>query len=172
MDIYSEVPIPVINKIKKTKKKSEVFDSVVNQVLEDVPVSMKDAVIEKVKPKSQAKTVKTPEELTQYRKEQATRMREARRAKIELRKAEETDTKSKQELAKQKQLEASVRDELLKHCIAKGIEAKVHYPIPIYRQQALAGISGDLIFPVSDRLAANSISFPCDQHLEIDRYLN
>ena len=64
---------------------------------------------------------------------------------------------------------AKNRDELLKHCIAKGIEAKVHYPVPIYRQQALARISGGLRFPVSDRLAADSISFPCDQHLEIDQ---
>jgi dTDP-4-amino-4,6-dideoxygalactose transaminase len=64
---------------------------------------------------------------------------------------------------------AKNRNNLLKHCISKGIEAKVHYPVPIYRQQALARISGGLRFPVSDRLAADSISFPCDQHLEIDQ---
>jgi dTDP-4-amino-4,6-dideoxygalactose transaminase len=61
---------------------------------------------------------------------------------------------------------AERRDELLQHCIANGIEAKVHYPIPIYRQKALAflGIRAGA-FPVTDRHAAECISFPVDQHL-------
>ena len=57
-------------------------------------------------------------------------------------------------------------DALLKHCIANGIEAKVHYPVPIYRQPALKYLGykpGD--FPVTDRHAESVISFPCDQHL-------
>ncbi len=61
---------------------------------------------------------------------------------------------------------AKRRDELLKHCIKRGIEAKVHYPIPIYRQKALSHLNykkGD--FPVTDYHANNIISFPCDQHL-------
>lgn len=67
---------------------------------------------------------------------------------------------------------AKNRDELLKHCIKKGIEAKIHYPIPIYRQKALKYLGhkkGD--FPITDHHAKNIISFPCDQHLskkEID----
>ncbi len=58
------------------------------------------------------------------------------------------------------------RDALLKHCIENGIEAKVHYPVPIYRQPALKHLGyklGD--FPVTDRHAETVISFPCDQHI-------
>ncbi len=61
---------------------------------------------------------------------------------------------------------AENRDALLAHCQKKGIEAKVHYPVPIYRQPALAELGhreGD--FPVSDRHAKEIITFPCDQHL-------
>lgn len=61
---------------------------------------------------------------------------------------------------------AENRDALLDYCIKKGIEAKVHYPVPIYRQPALQHLhykEGD--FPVSDLQAKNIISFPCDQHL-------
>ena len=61
---------------------------------------------------------------------------------------------------------AKNRDKLLDYCKAKGIQAKIHYPVPIYRQRALEFLShkrGD--FPVADYQAANLISFPCDQHL-------
>ena len=61
---------------------------------------------------------------------------------------------------------AKNRDGLLEYCIKKGIEAKVHYPIPMYRQPAMKYLrhkKGD--FPVSDRHAKSIISFPCDQHL-------
>ncbi len=61
---------------------------------------------------------------------------------------------------------AKNRDKLLKYCIKKGIEAKIHYPVPIYRQPALKFLKhkkGD--FPVTDRHAKSIISFPCDQHL-------
>lgn len=60
---------------------------------------------------------------------------------------------------------AEHRDDLLSHCLNHGVEAKVHYPIPIYRQKALQGYGASTRFPVTDWLAANSISFPCDQHL-------
>ena len=62
---------------------------------------------------------------------------------------------------------AKKRDKLLKYCLSKGIEAKIHYPIPIYRQRALSKLKhriGD--FPVTDRHAKSIISFPCDQHLK------
>ena len=62
---------------------------------------------------------------------------------------------------------AESRDELLDHCTSQGIEAKVHYPIPIYKQKALKDASGDLTFPIADKLAHSSISFPCDQHLTV-----
>ena len=61
---------------------------------------------------------------------------------------------------------AEHRDELLQYCINQGIEAKVHYPVPIYRQPGLADLGyqeGD--FPVSDAHANKIITFPCDQHL-------
>ena len=61
---------------------------------------------------------------------------------------------------------AEERDALLQHCIDNGIEAKVHYPIPIYRQPALEYLghkAGD--FPVSDAHTKSIITFPCDQHL-------
>lgn len=67
---------------------------------------------------------------------------------------------------------AERRDELVAHCLARGVSAKVHYPVPIYRQPALSsrGYSrGD--FPVTDWLAESSVSFPCDQHLD-DEQLN
>ncbi|MDU9806010.1 DegT/DnrJ/EryC1/StrS family aminotransferase, partial [Helicobacter pylori] len=61
---------------------------------------------------------------------------------------------------------AENRDHLLDYCIKKGIEAKVHYPIPIYRQKALTAYGykeGD--FPVTDAHTKKIITFPCDQHL-------
>ena len=61
---------------------------------------------------------------------------------------------------------AEQRDALYAHCHERGISAKIHYPVPIYRQPALAHLghrAGD--FPVTDRHAATVISFPVDQHL-------
>jgi dTDP-4-amino-4,6-dideoxygalactose transaminase len=64
---------------------------------------------------------------------------------------------------------AEDRDELLDFCISNGIEAKIHYPIPIYRQPAIESLGhkyGD--FEVTDSHAKKIISFPCDQHLSIE----
>ncbi len=61
---------------------------------------------------------------------------------------------------------AKKRDELLRYCLAKGIEAKVHYPKPMYLQESLKYLKhkkGD--FPVTDLHTKNIITFPCDQHL-------
>ena len=61
---------------------------------------------------------------------------------------------------------AEQRDELLKYCLKKGIDAKIHYPVPMYRQPAMKFLNhkkGD--FPISDKHAKSIISFPCDQHL-------
>jgi dTDP-4-amino-4,6-dideoxygalactose transaminase len=61
---------------------------------------------------------------------------------------------------------AEQRDALLKHCIENGIEAKIHYPIPLYQQKALDYLGhkpGD--FPVTDRHAKECITFPVDQHM-------
>ena len=66
---------------------------------------------------------------------------------------------------------AERRDELLKFCHSREIEAKIHYPIPIYKQKALGKKSNSLNFPVTDYQSQNIISFPCDQHLN-DNQLN
>jgi len=61
---------------------------------------------------------------------------------------------------------AERRDELVKYCKANGIEVKVHYPIPVYRQEGLRQFgykNGD--FPVTDRHAETMISFPAHEHL-------
>jgi aminotransferase EvaB len=58
------------------------------------------------------------------------------------------------------------RDALLKHCLDRGIEAKIHYPIPLHMQDALRPLGykpGD--FPVAERHCRKTISFPVDQHL-------
>ena len=62
---------------------------------------------------------------------------------------------------------AKDRDGLLNHCLEKDIDAKIHYPIPIYKQSALRYLgykTGD--FPVTDAHVEKIITFPCDQHLE------
>jgi len=63
---------------------------------------------------------------------------------------------------------AKYRDELLDYCIDKGIEALIHYPVPIYRQPALKMLGhkkGD--FPITDAHTKKIITFPVDQHLSI-----
>ena len=63
---------------------------------------------------------------------------------------------------------AKNRDKLLKYCRNKGIEAKVHYPKPMYLQESqryLKHKRGD--FPVTDAHTKKIITFPCDQHLKI-----
>ena len=50
--------------------------------------------------------------------------------------------------------------------IDRGIEAKIHYPTPIYLQPALKQFGykeGD--FPIADIHTSKIITFPCDQHL-------
>ncbi|MCA3268385.1 MAG: DegT/DnrJ/EryC1/StrS family aminotransferase, partial [Azospirillum sp.] len=61
---------------------------------------------------------------------------------------------------------AGRRDELLAYCLKRGIEAKIHYPIPLYLQDCLKHLghrAGD--FPVTDRHTREIITFPTDQHL-------
>jgi aminotransferase EvaB len=61
---------------------------------------------------------------------------------------------------------AKNRDKLLKFCHSKGIEAKVHYPKPMYLQESLKILNhkkGD--FPITDEHTKKIITFPCDQHL-------
>ena len=65
---------------------------------------------------------------------------------------------------------AENRDALYDHCLENGVEAKVHYPIPLYQQEGLKSLGynpGD--FPVTDRHADTVISFPVDQHITRDQ---
>ena len=61
---------------------------------------------------------------------------------------------------------ATRRDELVKYLVARGIEAKVHYPIPIHLQNAARDLGyqrGD--FPVCERQADEIITLPAHQHI-------
>ena len=62
---------------------------------------------------------------------------------------------------------AEKRDQLYKYCLKKGIEAKIHYPTPIYRQEPFLKIGFKKgMFPITDAHVKKIISFPCDQHLK------
>jgi aminotransferase EvaB len=64
------------------------------------------------------------------------------------------------------QVLAERRDELLQHCISRGIECKIHYPIPLYCQEGLRYLgyrAGD--FPVTDRHARTAMTLPVHQYL-------
>jgi dTDP-4-amino-4,6-dideoxygalactose transaminase len=65
---------------------------------------------------------------------------------------------------------AQERDALFRHCLDQGVEAKIHYPIPLYQQEGLRPLGykpGD--FPVTDRHAGEVISFPVDEHITRDQ---
>jgi len=61
---------------------------------------------------------------------------------------------------------AENRDDLLNHCQENGIEAKLHYPVPVYLQPAIQflGYQAD-DFPVTDKNSRNMLTLPVDQHL-------
>ena len=62
------------------------------------------------------------------------------------------------------------RDELLAYLGTKGIECKVHYPIPLHLQEAAGGLGyqkGD--FPVCEALAKEIITIPAHQHVSADQ---
>ena len=61
---------------------------------------------------------------------------------------------------------ASRRDELVKFLVGRGVEAKVHYPIPIHLQNAARNLGykrGD--FPVCERQAQEVVTLPAHQHI-------
>lgn len=63
-------------------------------------------------------------------------------------------------------VQARRRDELLAHLHRSGVEAKVHYPIPMHLQPASAALgyrAGD--FPVSEEYSRTAITLPAHQHL-------
>jgi len=66
-------------------------------------------------------------------------------------------------------IEAERRDALREHLDARGVETKIHYPIPIHLQPAAAGLGyrrGS--FPVTERLAARVVSLPVHPSLSAD----
>ena len=61
---------------------------------------------------------------------------------------------------------ATRRDELVRFLVNRGVEAKVHYPIPIHLQNAARDLGykrGD--FPVCERQAEEIITLPAHQHI-------
>jgi len=65
---------------------------------------------------------------------------------------------------------AQDRDHLLEFLIAKGIEAKVHYPIPLHLQEAARPLgyrAGD--FPVTESQCMHIITLPVHQHLTAEQ---
>jgi dTDP-4-amino-4,6-dideoxygalactose transaminase len=67
-------------------------------------------------------------------------------------------------------VQARDRDGLLQHLLARGVEAKVHYPVPLHLQPAARALGyreGD--FPVAERQAKRIITLPVHQHLSADQ---
>ena len=61
---------------------------------------------------------------------------------------------------------ATRRDDLVAYLVSRGIECKVHYPIPVHLQKCAEGLGyhrGD--FPVVERQADEIITIPSHQHL-------
>jgi dTDP-4-amino-4,6-dideoxygalactose transaminase len=61
---------------------------------------------------------------------------------------------------------AERRDELVAYLISRGVEAKVHYPIPIHLQKAAKDLGykrGD--FPLCERQATEVLTLPAHQHI-------
>ncbi len=64
-------------------------------------------------------------------------------------------------------IQVKSRDKLLRFLSEKGIEAKIHYPIPIHLQEAARSYGykkGD--FPVTEAQAENILTLPIHQYLE------
>ena len=65
---------------------------------------------------------------------------------------------------------ATKRDQLLGYLVARGIEAKVHYPIPIHLQRGAAGLGykpGN--FPVCERQAREIMTIPAHQYVTAEQ---
>lgn len=64
-------------------------------------------------------------------------------------------------------IQAPRRDELRDYLASRGVETKVHYPIPIHLQECCRGLGyrrGD--FPVTERQADQILSLPVHQYLD------
>lgn len=68
------------------------------------------------------------------------------------------------------EVDASIRDKFVTYLLENGVDAKVHYPIPLPLQEGLKKFGykrGD--FPVTEKQADRVISLPVDQHLTKDQ---
>ncbi len=64
------------------------------------------------------------------------------------------------------EVDKKIRDQLVRFLLKEGIDAKVHYPIPLYQQEGLKHLGykkGD--FPVADFQSDRIVTIPCDEHL-------
>jgi dTDP-4-amino-4,6-dideoxygalactose transaminase len=69
-------------------------------------------------------------------------------------------------------VQARDRDRLLEYLLDRGVEAKIHYPVPIHLQgpaRRLGYKPGD--FPVCERQAGSILTLPVHQHLVEDQLL-
>ena len=64
------------------------------------------------------------------------------------------------------QIRVANRDQCVKYCLDRGVEVKIHYPIPLYRQKALEFLGYEKgQFPVTERHSKEVISLPVDQYI-------
>lgn len=63
---------------------------------------------------------------------------------------------------------AQRRDELVAYLIQRGVECKIHYPVPIHRQPAAIAMWGEQSFPVAERCADETISLPIHEFLSME----
>lgn len=72
-------------------------------------------------------------------------------------------------------VEARDRDRLLEFLVARGIEAKVHYPVPVHLQPAARDLGyKEGAFPVCERQAGEILTLPAHQYLtdgEVDHVI-
>ncbi|MBU5613369.1 DegT/DnrJ/EryC1/StrS family aminotransferase [Geomonas sp. Red51] len=62
------------------------------------------------------------------------------------------------------------RDALAKRLNEQGVPTAVHYPIPLYRQEAFAGLSYDAAeFPVAERVSSEIMSLPMSAFLTVEQ---
>lgn len=62
---------------------------------------------------------------------------------------------------------AERRDELVDHLVANGVEAKVHYPIPLHLQPAAASLGiGPGSMPTAERQAGHLLTLPAHEYLD------
>lgn len=65
---------------------------------------------------------------------------------------------------------AEQRDDLISYLLSNGIEAKIHYPIPLHRQQAATSIGlGSESLPNAEEQAKQLVTLPAHEYLSNDQ---